>query len=70
MGFFDKLQAKLEYYRLEQRYTRRSKRTTFISEAHYIDGEYVYGPTSPTSYRSSFSSRNGPSTKVKEISRS
>jgi len=42
MGFFDKLQSKIELYRLEQRYTRRKRRTTFISEAQYIDGEYVY----------------------------
>ncbi|KAF2835171.1 hypothetical protein M501DRAFT_903393, partial [Patellaria atrata CBS 101060] len=47
MGFFEKLQAKLELYRLEQRYTKRSKRTTFISDAVYVDGEYVYN--SPTS---------------------
>ncbi|KAK7509971.1 hypothetical protein IWX49DRAFT_134038 [Phyllosticta citricarpa] len=49
MGLIDKLQAKLELYRLEKRYTRRDKRTTFISEARYVDGEYVYGGTSPTS---------------------
>ena len=35
----------IELFRLERRYTtRRSRRTTFISEAQYVDGEYVYGP--------------------------
>jgi len=51
MGLFDKLTAKFELYKLEQRYTKRKRRTTFISEAHYVDGEYVYGiqePASPT----------------------
>ncbi|KAF2819759.1 hypothetical protein CC86DRAFT_127870 [Ophiobolus disseminans] len=52
MGIFDKLQARLELYRLEQRYTRREKRTTFISEAQYVDGEYVYA-SSPRSAKSS-----------------
>ncbi|KAH8724497.1 hypothetical protein GQ44DRAFT_618264 [Phaeosphaeriaceae sp. PMI808] len=42
MGIFEKLQARLELYRLEQRYTRREKRTTFISDAQYVNGEYVY----------------------------
>jgi hypothetical protein len=42
----------LELYRLEQRYTRREKRTTFISDARYVDGEYVYTP-SPSSANSS-----------------
>ncbi|KAF4301372.1 alpha-galactosidase [Botryosphaeria dothidea] len=55
MGLIEKLQAKLELYRLEQRYTRRDKRTTFISDARYVDGEYVYGsnPSSPYSSTSS-----------------
>jgi hypothetical protein len=43
MGLVDKLIAKYEVYRLEQRYTRREKRTTFTSGARYVDGEYVYG---------------------------
>jgi len=57
MGFMNKLQSKLELFKLEQRYTKRSRRTTFISEAYYVDGEYVYelppnmtnsGQSSPT----------------------
>ncbi|KAJ2996089.1 hypothetical protein NUW58_g1085 [Xylaria curta] len=43
MGFFEKIQSKLELYRLEKRYTRnRQRRSTFISNAMYVDGEYVY----------------------------
>ncbi|KAF2746987.1 hypothetical protein M011DRAFT_403471 [Sporormia fimetaria CBS 119925] len=57
MGFFEKLQARLELYRLEQRYTRRDKRTTFYSDAQYVDGEYVYA-TSPTSSTKSASTNN------------
>ncbi|KAJ6095032.1 hypothetical protein PENARI_c004G06161 [Penicillium arizonense] len=51
MGLMDKLQAKLELYRLEQRYARRKHRSTFSTGAQYVDGEYVYstGANSPTS---------------------
>ncbi|KAF2152494.1 hypothetical protein K461DRAFT_321491 [Myriangium duriaei CBS 260.36] len=42
MGLIDTLRSKYELYRLEQRYTRRDKRTTFASGATYVDGEYVY----------------------------
>lgn len=42
MGLIDTLRSKYELYRLEQRYTRREKRTTFASGATYVDGEYVY----------------------------
>ena len=39
----DRIQAKLELFRLEQRYTRRrNRRSTFVSNAIYVDGEYVY----------------------------
>ncbi|CAI6334938.1 unnamed protein product [Periconia digitata] len=60
MGFFEKVQAKLELYRLEQRYTRREKRTTFISDAQYVDGEYVFAssPTASTKTSSTASSRD------------
>lgn len=49
MGFIEKLQAKIELYRLEQRYARRKHRSTF-SGVQYVDGEYVYsnGSNSPT----------------------
>lgn len=42
-SFIDKIQAKFELWRLEQRYTRRRhRRSTFVSNAIYVDGEYVY----------------------------
>lgn len=42
-SIFEKIQARLELFRLEQRYTRRrDRRTTFVSGAHYEDGEYVF----------------------------
>ncbi|KAJ5156293.1 hypothetical protein N7492_009096 [Penicillium capsulatum] len=64
MGLIDKLQARLELYRLEQRYARRKNRTTFSTGAHYVDGEYVYGhgahsPVSPVSKHSTGSWRTG-----------
>ncbi|KAJ5871306.1 uncharacterized protein N7529_003659 [Penicillium soppii] len=51
LSLMDKLQAKLELYRLEQRYARRKHRSTFSTGAQYVDGEYVYsnGASSPTS---------------------
>ncbi|KAF8446535.1 hypothetical protein BGX38DRAFT_1271129 [Terfezia claveryi] len=57
MGFFEKLNAKFELFKLEQRYAKRKRRTTFISDAVYVDGEYVYQDnykaSSPTSTISS-----------------
>ncbi|TKA45536.1 hypothetical protein B0A54_04075 [Friedmanniomyces endolithicus] len=47
MGLLDSLREKYDLYRLEQRYTRRDKRTTFTSGASYVDGEYVYNHSSP-----------------------
>ena len=39
----DKIQAKLELLRLEKRYTRsRHRRSAFVSNAVYVDGEYVF----------------------------
>ncbi|OCL11530.1 hypothetical protein AOQ84DRAFT_286993 [Glonium stellatum] len=74
MGLIEKIQAKLELYRLEQRYTRREKRTTFISEAQYVDGEYIYAssPVSTKSTSTSTSSRRmskGPAVRIKELAR-
>ncbi|KAF2495214.1 hypothetical protein BU16DRAFT_550069 [Lophium mytilinum] len=69
MGLFEKLQAKLELYRLEQRYTRREKRTTFISEAQYVDGEYIYA-SSPTSSKSSSTNNSTASRASRRMSKS
>ena len=42
-NILERIQAKLELFRLEQRYTRRrNRRSTFVSNAIYVDGEYVY----------------------------
>ncbi|CAK7243584.1 MAG: hypothetical protein STHCBS139747_005110 [Sporothrix thermara] len=42
-NFIERIQAKLEILRLEKRYTRhRNRRSTFVSNAIYVDGEYVY----------------------------
>lgn len=73
MGLFEKLQAKLELYRLEQRYTRREKRTTFISDAQYVDGEYIYA-SSPTSTKSSSTNNSrrfskAPAVRIRELAR-
>lgn len=55
-SFFDKLQAKLELFRLEKRYTRsRHRRSAFVSNAVYVDGEYVF--QTPNSTGSSSSSK-------------
>lgn len=55
MGLIDKIKAKMEIRRLEQRYTRREKRSTFISGAQYVDGEYVYNHSTGGSSNSSSS---------------
>lgn len=73
MGFMDSIRAKVELYRLEQRYARRDKRTTFTTGARYVDGEYIFtnSPGSPTgstgSWQHSVSSKRGPAVKVKEL---
>lgn len=42
-SLIDRIQAKLEFFRLEQHYTRRRhRRSTFVSNAVYVDGEYIY----------------------------
>lgn len=58
-SLIDKIQAKLELFRLEQRYTRRRhRRSTFVSNAIYVDGEYVYQtPNSTGSSTDSAASR-------------
>ncbi|KAM0427242.1 hypothetical protein ACHAPT_007672 [Fusarium lateritium] len=58
-SLMDKIQAKLELFRLEQRYTRRRhRRSTFVSNAVYVDGEYVYQTPNSTGSSSGSSSNN------------
>lgn len=45
----ERIQAKIELFRLEQRYTRRrNRRSTFVSNAIYVDGEYIYNTPNTT----------------------
>ncbi|KAG4431062.1 hypothetical protein IFR05_013454 [Cadophora sp. M221] len=54
MHLINLINSKLELFRLEQRYTRRrNRRSTFVSEAQYVDGEYIYSPTSQYSAKCS-----------------
>lgn len=57
VNLIDLLQQRIEIFRLEQRYTkRRNRRSTFVSDALYVDGEYIYSPTSSPS-TSSYSAK-------------
>ncbi|PNY25207.1 Uncharacterized protein TCAP_04861 [Tolypocladium capitatum] len=58
-SLIDRIQAKLELFRLEQRYTRRrNRRSAFVSNAIYVDGEYIYQiPNSTGSSTDSSASR-------------
>lgn len=55
MGLIDTIKARLDLYKLEKKYTNRDKRTTFHSEARYVDGEYIYDKSSTGSSRNSMS---------------
>lgn len=56
-SLMDRIQAKLELFRLEQRYTRRRhRRSTFVSNAVYVDGEYIYQTPNSTGGSSTGSS--------------
>lgn len=63
----DSIRAKVELYRLEQRYARRDKRTTFTTGARYVDGEYIFdhssSPGSPTGSTGSWQSSTASSSK-------
>lgn len=60
-SIMERIQAKIELFRLEQRYTRRrNRRSTFRSNAIYVDGEYVYQtPNSTGSSTESYASAPG-----------
>lgn len=60
-SLLEKLQAKLELFRLEQRYTRnRHRRSTFVSNAVYVDGEYVYQTPNSTGSSANSSTPSSP----------
>lgn len=45
MNLIERLHQKMEVFRLERRYTcQRQQRTTFVSKAQYVNGEYVLSP--------------------------
>ncbi|KAI9731457.1 MAG: hypothetical protein M1818_007847 [Claussenomyces sp. TS43310] len=72
MNLLNRLNARLELFRLEQRYTkRRHRRTTFVSEAQYVDGEYIYamppGSGSPTTSPSSRDAIDAPLSPVDDV---
>jgi len=69
MHLMDLISKKLELFRLEQRYTRRrNRRSTFVSEAQYVDGEYIYSPTSSFSTKNSAGASDSEETEAsKEI---
>ncbi|KAI1759158.1 hypothetical protein GGR53DRAFT_168500 [Hypoxylon sp. FL1150] len=70
-SLLEKIQAKLELFRLEQRYTRnRHRRSAFVSNAVYVDGEYVYQtPNTTGSSTNSHSSSSTPASPTQETSR-
>ncbi|KAI0886701.1 uncharacterized protein GGS22DRAFT_186775 [Annulohypoxylon maeteangense] len=68
-SIFEKIQAKIELFRLEQRYTRnRHRRSAFISNAIYVDGEYIYQTPNNTG-SSTNSSSTAASSPMEENSR-
>ncbi|KAI1770983.1 hypothetical protein F4818DRAFT_445633 [Hypoxylon cercidicola] len=72
-SLIEKIQAKIELFRLEQRYTRnRHRRSGFVSNAVYVDGEYVYqtpNTTGSSTNSHSSSSSSTPSSPIEETSR-
>ncbi|RKF62141.1 hypothetical protein OnM2_035058 [Erysiphe neolycopersici] len=46
MNLLERLHEKMEVFRLERRYTcQRQQRTTFVSKAKYVNGEYIFSPS-------------------------
>ncbi|KAI3393353.1 hypothetical protein diail_4434 [Diaporthe ilicicola] len=61
-GLFERIQSKIDIWRLEQRYTRRrNKRSTFVSNAIYVDGEYIYQTPNTTGSSNNSNSSNSSS---------
>ncbi|KAK0610686.1 hypothetical protein B0T17DRAFT_512167 [Bombardia bombarda] len=62
LNLLDRIQAKIELFRLEQRYTRRrNRRSTFVSNAVYVDGEYIYNSPNTTGSSANTSRTNNSS---------
>jgi hypothetical protein len=60
-SLLDRIQARIELFRLEQRYTKRHRRSTFVSNAIYVDGEYIYNSPDMTGYSTSSTEASTPS---------
>ncbi|KAH8895885.1 hypothetical protein GQ53DRAFT_761631 [Thozetella sp. PMI_491] len=59
LNILDRIHQRIELFRLEQRYTRnRNRRSTFVSNATYVDGEYVFNTPNTTGSSSNSSSKN------------
>lgn len=66
-SLIQRIQSKLELFRLERRYTRnRDRRSTFVSNAIYVDGEYIY--QTPSSTGSTYNSSNNSSANSTPVS--
>lgn len=66
-SIFEKIQAKIELFRLEQRYTRnRHRRSAYVSNAIYVDGEYIYQTPNTTGSSSNSNSSSAVSSPIEE----
>lgn len=75
MGLMDRIQAKMELNRIEDRYVKRVNRNAYQSDAQYVNGEYIYAcrqPVEPPPSRSSKQpkSKSSKSSSSKPTSRS
>ncbi|QDS78152.1 hypothetical protein FKW77_004895 [Venturia effusa] len=70
MGLMDRLQAKMELHRIEDRYVKRANRNAYSSDAQYINGEYVYKCRQPVDSPPSRSSKGPTSSKPSKPSSS
>ncbi|KAI9685663.1 MAG: hypothetical protein M1822_004223 [Bathelium mastoideum] len=61
MGLSDRLRSYFEHRRLQNRYLNRHNRTTFVSTAEYVDGEYIYPANTTSSTSSTSRSPSSPS---------
>ena len=52
--------SELELYRLEQKYSRRRNRNTFVTDAQYVDGVYVHTHASSPHFSQSTSNVASP----------
>ncbi|KAI1371176.1 hypothetical protein F4677DRAFT_316764 [Hypoxylon crocopeplum] len=69
-SIIEKIQARIELFRLEQRYTRnRHRRSGFISNAVYVDGEYIYQTPNATGSSTNSNNSSAASSPIEETRR-